>query len=360
MKRFVSILLVFVLICVMVLGCGGCASANAKRYEYDLANELRWFGRTYERNGKYYFNWSASGFEFSFKGSGVSATLETKAVEEKHTPYIKIYIDGVEQPDVALTKASQTIVLAKELDPKAEHTVKVVKRTNARSSPAALVSLKLTDGKKIDPPKNSSRLIEFVGDSITVGYATVARGANEWSTSTEDGTKTYAERIAQKFGADYNVVAISGRGVIFNSDGTTDKLMHELYFKLDEHNNPGVDYDFARQPDVIVINLGTNDSGHVGANRQEFRDGLTKFLKDVRAKNPKAEIIYAYGMMGANLSDDMRTVISQLNTEGDKHIRFVPLAACGAHEMALWHPTQSAYITRADVIISEIEKVMGW
>ncbi len=358
MKRFVSILLVFVLICVIGLGCSGCTAHN--KYEYDLANELRWFGRTYAENGKYYFNWSASGFEFSFKGSGVSATLETKAVEEKHTPYIKIYIDGVEQPDVALTKASQTIVLAKELDPKLTHTVKVVKRTNARSSPAALVSLKLTDGKKLDPPKNSSRLIEFVGDSITVGYATVARGANEWSTSTEDGTKTYAERIAQKFGADYNVVAISGRGVIFNNDGTTDKLMPELYFKLDEHNNPGVDYDFARQPDVIVINLGTNDSGHVGANRQEFRDGLTKFLKDVRAKNPKAEIIYAYGMMGTNLSDDMRTVISQLNAEGDKHIRFVPLAACGAHEMALWHPTQSAYITRADVIISEIEKVMGW
>ncbi len=352
-------------------------SANREKYEvytatvntakpdilsFNIESELRWLGRTYSTDGAHFFNWSSSGFEFSFKGSGVSATIASNAPGGSNTAYIKVYIDGEEQPDIALDKTSQTIVLAKDLDPNVAHTVKVLKRTNARSSSAALLSLKLTDGEKLEPPAQKARLIEFVGDSITVGYATVVGSATSWSTATEDSTKTYSEYIAEAFNADYNVIAVSGRGVVRNYGNTTERLLPAIYGKVDDYNLEGVDYGFERQADVIVINLGTNDaSGTVtDLTLDEFKAGVRAFLLDVRAKNPNAEIIYAYGMLTQTYLLEIRSVVNALRAEGDEHISFLMLDKCASKEQVLGHPTAESYISRGDAIIELIEQLTGW
>ncbi len=332
------------------------------KLSFDIENELRWLGRTYSVDGTHFFNWSSSGFEFSFKGSGVTAEIASNAPGGSNTAYIKIYIDGVEQKDVALTKTLQTVTLAKDLDPNATHTVKVLKRTNARSSSAALISLKLTDGEKLAPPAEKERLIEFVGDSITVGYATVVGNQTAWSTATEDSTKTYSAYIADAFGADHNVIAVSGRGVVRNYGNTTERLIPAIYGKVDDYNLEGVDYDFKRQADVIVINLGTNDaSGTVtDLTIDEFKAGLKTFLLDVRAKNPNAEIIYAYGMLSQGFIVEIKSVVNALRAEGDDNITYLKLDKCKSSEQVLGHPTAESYIPRGDAIIELIEELTGW
>ena len=332
---------------------------------FDIENEVRWLGRTYSVDGKHYFNWSASGFEFSFKGTGVRAEIASNAPGGTNTAYIKIFIDGVEQPDVALTKALQTVTLAEGLDPNVTHTIRVVKRSNARSSTAALVSLKLNDGEKLAPPAEKARLIEFVGDSITVGYSASAEAStsSSWSTATEDATKTYSEYVANAFGADYSVIAVSGRGIARNYGNTTERLIPLLYASLDDYNLEGVKYDFKRQADVIVINAGTNDaSGTVtGLSKDEFMATLKTFLLDVRAKNPNAEIIYAYGMMSAGWTAQIKQVVEELRTAGDTHITYLQLKACSGKELGIAsHPTADAYISRGDAIIELIEQLTGW
>ena len=332
---------------------------------FDIENELRWLGRTYSMDGKHYFNWSASGFEFSFKGTGVRAEIASNAPGGTNTAYIKIFIDGVEQPDVALTKAIQTVTLAEGLDPNATHTIRVVKRSNARSSTAALVSLKLNDGEKLAPPADKTRLIEFVGDSITVGYSASkeASTTSTWSTATEDATKTYSEYIANAFSADYSVIAVSGRGIARNYGNTTERLIPLLYASLDDYNLEGVKYDFKRQADVIVINAGTNDaSGTVtGLSKDEFMATLKTFLLDVRAKNPNAEIIYAYGMMSTGWTAQIKQVVNELRTAGDTHITYLQLKTCTGKELGIAsHPTADAYVSRGDAIIELIEQLTGW
>ena len=340
-------------------------TSNPAKLFFDIENEVRWLGRTYSIGGKHFFNWSASGFEFKFKGSGVRAEIASNAPGGTNTAYIKIFVDGVEQPDVQLTKATQTVTLAEGLDPNVTHTIRVVKRSNARSSTAALVSLKLTDGEKLAPPAQKSKLIEFVGDSITVGYSASAEAStsSSWSTATEDGTKTYSEYIANAFGADYSVIAVSGRGIARNYGNTTERLIPLLYASLDDYNLEGVKYDFARQADVIVINAGTNDaSGTVtGLSKDEFMATLKTFLLDVRAKNPNAEIIYAYGMMSAGWMPQIKTVITELRNAGDAHITFLKLDQCsGAESGIASHPTAEAYISRGDAIIELITQLTGW
>ena len=148
---------------------------------YDICNEVRFFGRTYEKNGEYFFNWSASGFTFSFIGSGAHAVIASDAPEENQA-YIKIYVDGTETSVIKLTARENAVTLAEDLAPTQKHVIKVLKRSNVRSSTASLVSLALTDGEKLAPEPPSNRFIEFIGDSLTVGYATVAGCEKKWST----------------------------------------------------------------------------------------------------------------------------------------------------------------------------------
>ncbi len=325
------------------------------------ASEIRLFGRTYEKSGATWFNWCASGFEFSFKGSGASARILSSAPGGDNNAYIKIYVDGGEGRSVELTGQTQDVVLASGLDSAKEHTVRVVKRTNSRSSTAGLAGLWITDGEKLPAPQASGRLIEFVGDSLTVGYASIAdvAGITAWSTAGEDCTETYARTVAEAFGADYDVIAVSGRGIVNNYGGTTELLIPELYKTLDGYNDPGVAYDFARQPDVIVINAGTNDASS-SVQPPVFREKFTEYLRQVRAANPDAFIIVGYGLTTQTLYQEMSGAVKDLNDAGDGNIEFIRFASLRSNSMALGHPLASGYAASAKQIIEAVEKKLGW
>ena len=88
---------------------------------------------------------------------------------------------------------------------------------------------------------------------------------------------------------------------------------------------------------------------------------LKAFLLEVRAKNPKAEIIYAYGMMSTGWMPQIKQVVEELRTAGDTHITFLKLKTCTGTELGIAsHPTADAYISRGDEIIKLIEELTGW
>lgn len=340
------------------------AAQPAIPVNYDLDKEVLYFGRTYKKSNIRWMNWSGSGFSIRFQGSSVAAEFYSNAPDLKNYAYLKVYVDGVEQKDILLKEECQIVMLAEGLDAAQEHTVEVRKRTNARSSTAGIGRLVLMDGTILELEKPKERLIEFIGDSLTVGYVASKDGksATAWSTTTEDVTKTYCPQIAQAFDAEYQVVAISGRGVVRNNGGDANVLFPDIYRELDYYNNPGVQYDFAAQPEVIVINLGTNDESDANKelSAQEFREGLYEFLKEVRQYNPEAQILYTYGLVRIGLSEDISEVISQLRDEGDEKIHYLQLAQCEKWELNLNHTVSSAYGSRGDAIIEKIREITGW
>ena len=331
---------------------------------FNLEKDVLYFGRTYKKSNIRWMNWSGSGFSIRFQGSSVAAEFYSNAPDLKNYAYLKVYVDGVEQKDILLKEENQIVMLAEGLDAAQEHTVEVRKRTNARSSTAGIGRLVLMDGTILEPEKPKERLIEFIGDSLTVGYMASKDGksATAWSTTTEDVTKTYCPQIAQAFDAEYQVVAISGRGVVRNNGGDANVLFPDIYRELDTYNNPGVAYDFAQQPDVIVINLGTNDESDANKDlpAEEFRQGLYNFLKEVRQYNPEAQILYTYGLVRIGLSEDISEVVEQLRSEGDNKIHYLQLAQCEKWELNLNHTVSSAYGSRGDAIVEKIREITGW
>lgn len=331
---------------------------------YDLQEDVTYFGRTYRSGDARWFNWSAAGFSVRFQGSGLKAKIASNAPNATNYAYLKVYVDGVEQTDILLDQTVQTVILAEGLNSDEIHTVEVRKRNSARSSTAGVYNIELLDGKKLSPEAAKEKLIEFVGDSLTVGYsaADVNKTENDWSTATEDGTKTYSKQVADAFDAEYMVTAISGRGVVMNNGGASGYLLPDVYPELDIYNMPGVEYDFAQQPDVVVINLGTNDATNADLDLAAFQTGVYNFLKTVRQKNPDAQIIWAYGMrndkMTAQVDAAIQAAVAQLQTEGDSKMHYLalPLAA----DMHLNHPTAAAYAPSGELLIEKIEEITGW
>ena len=342
---------------------GDAAKAYIERV-YDLQEDVRYLGRTYRSNDAQWFNWSASGFCVRFRGSGVKAKILSNAPNATNYAYLKVYVDGVEQTDILLDAKEQTLLLAQGLDPEVTHTVEVRKRTNARSSTAGLVSLELLDGTKLEPAAPKEKLIEFIGDSLTVGYsaADVNKAESAWSTATEDAAKTYSKTVADAFGAEYMVTAISGRGVVMNNGGASGYTLPDLYPELDSYNIPGVAYDFAQQPEVIVINLGTNDATNSNLDVDAFQTGAYNFLKTVRQNNPNAEIIWAYGMRSdkktAEVDTAIQAAVAQLSAEGDSRVHYLALPL--ATELHLNHPTAAAYGPSGALLIEKIQEITGW
>ncbi len=322
----------------------------------DLSKDVRFFGRTYEENGTYYFNWTESGFEFTFTGTGAQATFETGNFSEANTPYIYILVDGkrAQQP-VAITDSMQTVTLCEGLK-KGKHNVRVVKRTNARSSPLGVMDITLLKNGVIQsPPAAKERRIEFIGDSITVGYGTLGDASTaSWSTLTEDGSCTYAALTGQALKADYNIVAISGRGLAHNTGGDTDKLMPSLYPMLDEYNRPGVKWEFSKfKPHVVVVNLATND--HATSSDAEVTAATTAFLKDIRKYNPDAHILVAYGLMGKQKEAALKSAVSAVK---DSKTTFLALPQAAGK--VLGHPDKASHQTAAKILQAEISKLTGW
>lgn len=369
-KRGGAVLLLAAML--FMVGCGGSAGEETAPTEeidmtpvdLDIEKDALYFGRTYAKARIRWMNWSGSGFSVRFQGSGLAAEFYSNAPEARDWAYLKVYIDGVEQEDIRLNKDIQTVMLAENLDPTAEHTVEVRKRTNARSSTAGLSRLVLMGGKVLEPEQPKERLIEFLGDSLIVGYMAGKDGktATAWSTMTEDITGTYCPQVAKAFGAEYQVVAISGRGIIRNNGGDSETTFPDIYKKRDIYNDPDTDYDFAVQPDVIVVNLGSNDESEANKNLpvKEFRKGLKAFLEDVRQSNPDAQILYTYGLVRVELSDDIQQVVNELREAGDDKIHYLQLEQCQKWELNLNHTVAKAYIPRGEAIIEKIQEITGW
>ena len=116
-------------------------------------------------------------------------------------------------------------------------------------------------------------LIEYIGDSITCGYGVEGKLSPEdhYTTATENCTKAYAYLSAGLLDADCRLVSKSGSGIIsgYTGDGirNTMNLLAPVYDRVGCSWAPFEDgvfpADVARngdvEPDITVINLGTND-----------------------------------------------------------------------------------------------------
>lgn len=343
-------------------------------------DNVKLIGRTYYYNNEeLWFGLTDSGISFDFTGKYAEMNLmgDSGAFGEENGARIKVYADGKEVYDKCLTEYPfETIKV--EFDSEGEHTVKLLKVSECANNTVLLENI-FVDGDSIKPSGSGSHTIEFVGDSITCGYGVDAESQNEhFLTSTEDGTKTYAYKTAQHFNADYSMVSYSGCGAVSGytneSKPNTLNLMKDFYelvgHSFANYSGTSIDslsWDFKQQPELIVVNLGTNDASYTKGNAEridEFKSAYTDLLKQIRGKNPDAELLCILGLMGQDLYPAIEEAVESYKTDtGDSKINTFmldPIDSANEGYGADYHPKEASHERAAEALIGRIEELYGW
>jgi hypothetical protein len=165
--------------------------------------------------------------------------------------------------------------------------------------------------------------------------------------------------------AEYHAVCYSGRGICRNYDQTTTGLMPELYRLI--YPQSSALWDFTSWiPDVVVINLGTNDFASGIPDSNQFVSNYLEFLKQIKSHYPETKIICLDGPM---LSDAaltackayIKSVVTQVLKQGYEKVYTFSLTTQGPLGMgADYHPNLAQHGLNAEELVQFIKTVMNW
>lgn len=334
-------------------------------------------GRTYSSNDITWLVQSGSAAEFTLTGKSAEITLAGDSSINNGEDYrsrYAVYVDGDLLIDSTMSTSEKKITLFSS-DASRSVKVKVIHLSEAMNGAVGIRNISvLTDSvSPIKPAAKKDISIEFIGDSITCAYGVEGLSSYEsFKTTTENFMKSYAYLTAEKLNADYSAVCYSGHGIISgytsSGDRNTDSLIPDCYGLAGKLSNYAHSWDFsASTNDVVVINLGTNDSGYVNADPEnrssEFIDGYVDFLKTVREKNPQAYIVCTLGTMGCEdiyeLVED--AVEEYSNATGDKRVMSYKSATQNPADGigSDWHPSVLTQQNSAYVLADKICQVLG-
>ncbi|WP_162435189.1 SGNH/GDSL hydrolase family protein [Pseudoxanthomonas koreensis] len=253
------------------------------------------------------------------------------------------------------------------------HILRIQAATENQAGPNRFGGIFLPAGSQALPPPLRARRIEFVGDSHTVGYGNLSArrecSADEvWATT--DNTRAYGPLLAARYGADYRVNAISGRGIVRNYGGlAADTLPLAYPWLLFDHSvRDNGDRDW--QPHVVVIALGTNDfstplaPGERWKTREalhaDYERGYVAFVQSLRQRYPDARFaIWATGAPGDEVREASSHVVDALRRAGETRVDFVPVEGL-AMDGCDWHPSQADHRRIAGVLAGYLDRLQPW
>ena len=346
-------------------------------------NNVKPLGRTHQLPDCLWLCFSGAGAEFTFHGSRCEITIagDVNAYPSRRDDLVRIaiYVDGVRVVDDMVDGKEKTYTVL-DADAPRDVVVRIVKLSETAMSTCGVSAIAVDDPDGIRPTPAKSRRIEFIGDSITCGYGMDDEvPEHHFSTTTEDVTRAYAYRTAEMLGADYSMVSISGYGIISGYTATgeekiTAQQLPKFYEKLGfsygtfrKKIAAATPWDFsAFQPDLIVINLGTNDDSYTlgrPEREEEYRAAYVAFLKVVRKNNPDAVILCTLGIMGDRLYPTIVQAVADYTAEtGDANIHTMKFDVQRPADgyTADWHPTAVTHGKAAEKLTAEIRMLMGW
>jgi lysophospholipase L1-like esterase len=173
---------------------------------------------------------------------------------------------------------------------------------------AVFQGVTLDAGARTFAPPVGSRIIEFVGDSITVGQL-----------SSKQALTAYGWLVGERLHAEHTQIAQGGACLVATADGCVGL---SVQFAKTSSLPDAPDWDFRRyQAAAVVINLGTNDVGH-GVHTPQFQDTYVGLLQTVRAKYPGA-VIFAMRNFKGRFGTQTSNAVAIRNAAGDGNVVFV-------------------------------------
>ena len=295
----------------VVLG-GNDDDPNLKMID-TLVDNVKTQGRTAMVRGTLMLDFTISGMEFELDCAGdVYATFNASKISNSAAEggvYFTIVVDGVTlaRDYCRIASVGETKVkLASDL-PAGKHTFAIYRQSEHSFGEVGVCALSY-EGEMLAKPADKDLYIEFIGDSISCGYGNlVSNGQGAGESLYSDGTQGYTYLTAQALNADWSTVSWSGLGCKYGYSSTT---MQDVYPAQRYNYDKNTLYDFSKQPDVVILALGTNDNS-MQSDAALKRAGLVEMLQLVREKNPNAPIVWIHGMMTNGVSAMIEEIVAE-------------------------------------------------
>ncbi|MBN2104142.1 endoglucanase [bacterium] len=250
------------------------------------------------------------------------------------------------------------------------HTILIEKRTETFIGKGEFLGFILDDNKGLIPlDAPSDRRIEYIGNSITCGYGVEGPNASSpFTPETENAALSYAALIGRALNADYAMVAYSGKGVVRNygdPNKTSPDPMPGLYDRTCCADSVPV-WDYTGWiPQVVVINLGTNDfSTQPHPDKSVFQEAYIQLINRVQSQYSGVTIFCICGLMiGEPCAGDIKEVVNQCQeNNANRQVYYIAVSTSlltGSDRGSDWHPNVQGQQKIADVILPIIRDRMN-
>ncbi len=243
---------------------------------------------------------TAASVSFNFSGEKCAVLLQSIDSWEHHN-YVVLELDGQYMGKVRVEKGPVQSFEIKAVSKQKVHTLTIYKGTEATMGNVLFAG---TTAKLMTITPVRKKKIEFIGDSITSG------AANDPSTTPCDqgeyfdhhnGFYAYGPILSRTIDADYLLSSVSGIGIYrnWNDEGLEVPIMPAVYENLyltKDSFKPK--YDFAFQPEIISIAIGTNDFSNGDGKKErlsfdpeKYVSSYVNFIKMLYKHNPNAQLV---------------------------------------------------------------------
>lgn len=305
--------------------------------------------------------WSGTYVVGRFKGTAISARLKDEGAN-----LFNVVIDGEVKKVLKTdkTKGEATYLLADDLTD-AVHEIALHRRTEAKVGEAVFYGFE-TPGKLLPPASPPERRIETIGDSISTGYGNEGPNATcTYFNAEQNEYLTYAAIAARALSADHTTIAWSGK-TVHEMDGYFDKALPA------RPDSPA--WDFSKyEPQVVVINLGTNNFANIDPGEKLFVRVYMELATKVRRAYPRAFLVAALGPMLSDVYPEnrrsltqarkyMKTAVAKLKEGGERNIEMLEFPeqnhadglGCG------FHPSLKTHKLMGERLTHFIKEHVGW
>lgn len=295
------------------------------------------YGRTVENGEGVPLMWSSAGMEMLVRGTRLEAQIECGYQTMK--PYLSFEVDGLRAQTFSPLPGRHWYNVFLNLDGQKAHTVHLIQETQpfAGDPESRLMLCRFqTDGAFL-PVSPKKRRIEFIGDSITSAEGNRGPGDfMEWVPMMFGASDAFPRLTADALKADYRVVSVSGWGVTCGWDNDPASNLPRVYDAVCALTPIGQrPYDFAWQPDRIVIALGTNDQNAFGqppftdpvtgeshkltddaSGRAYLEESAFRFLLHLHEKNPAARLFWICFFREGPMQEAVQRAVARAHDRG--------------------------------------------
>jgi len=340
----------------LVMGLAFCAvamSARAMAAEPPgLPKTLRFFGRWDRRMPDRAVTINSGSYILAhFTGSELTALFDISANKPGVPTLAWRLDDGPWQEAEVAAKVALADHLAK-----GPHTLMLMARgldehqnrwTMPLVSSITFLGLEISAGGKLlkplpewDKPKLK---IEFLGDSITEGVLVQAprEGKTSWAWQT-DARQSYAAQTAMRLKAAWRQVGFGATGLAHGGSGGAPGALETFNFFYKDCPRD------SWQPDLVVVNQGSNDSGMAS---DAYRPLYAQYLKMIRAAYPHAKIAAVRPFVGAQ-AQAIRAEVNACRAAGDTQVYYIDTEGWYSGPL---HPTAQGSVPLAEKLAAALQ-----